>query len=161
MGERDSSAGTSAGGVRVFAVPGTPVPRRLFASARGIAPGGSGAVAIVLPGRVPLGVDELDLVDRAAAPRSAVVFVLTGPAPTGLGAGAGLDEAARRQRALLAEFAPGYEQCPIVSAATPEDEMRAVLAGAQRAAAAGDPDDELTADRAAADSARRHRIAER
>ncbi|WP_182358210.1 hypothetical protein [Tomitella gaofuii] len=158
MGEQNSPVC----GVHVVAVPGTPVPEWVSAVARGMAPvgGGGGAVAIVLPGRVPLGVDELDLVDRAAASHSAVVFVLAGP-PTGVGAGADPDEAVRRHRALLAEFAPGYAQCPIVSAAASDDEVRAVLAGAQRAAAAGDAGAELSADRAAAERARRHRIAER
>ncbi|QDQ98511.1 hypothetical protein [Tomitella fengzijianii] len=160
MAEREESvAGPPAGRVRVFAVPGATVPERIVALARGmasVAGGGRGAAVIVLPGQVPLGVDELDLVERAAAPGTAVVFVLAGPA-----GGAGFGDAARRQRALLGEFAPGYEQCPIVSADAPAEVLRAALADAQCAAAARDADAALAADRAAAERARRNRGSER
>src|SRR5699024_10113438 len=146
-----SGADTPAGPARVLGVAGSPVPPAVAGLGAG-----TGAVAVLVPAAVPLGTDELDLVASAAVPPAGVVFVVAGRV-----LGEPLRAAVARHRAVLAEFAPGFERCPFVAGAAPGGELHSVLAAAGERRACADVEVEWAACAVAAELARRRRAAQR
>lgn len=159
-----SGAGVAGARTRVFGVAGSPVPPAVAGLGSCPQPADAGpqpdtdpGVAVVLvPAAVPLGADELDLLASAAVPPAGALFVVAGRV-----LGDPLRAAVARHRAVLAEFAPGFERCPFVAGAAPERDLRAALGPARERLARTDVELERAACVVAAEVARRRRGAQR